>query len=176
MRITETPTQLLIKNKLTTLLLSFVLINPALLQILPTSTYIKQEEEKRVDAEITELKTNVLAILQEDGQRDISHKGFDEVFNILVEKVDKESLVELIPVAYCESSFNQGGQNTNKDNSKDNGIFQINSKYHSGVDVSTIEKNVDYAVKLYKANSLNDWRASKYCWQPVVSKMKSTLI
>lgn len=147
-----------------------------MLQVFPTQETIELNHEEIIAEHNTKLKNNVLAVLQADGQRDMSLTGYNQVFDLLVKKVDNESLLELIPVAYCESSFNQRGQNTNKDSSKDNGIFQINNKYHSGVDVSTIEKNVDYAIKLYNANKLNDWRASKYCWSPVVAKLKSTLI
>lgn len=80
----------------------------------------------------------------------------------------------LIAVAQCESQMRQfdasGGVLRGIKDTDDTGVFQINRRYHLkaaqalGIDIDTLEGNVEYAEILYKANGLADWQASKYCW------------
>jgi hypothetical protein len=85
----------------------------------------------------------------------------------------------MIHVAYCESTHRQ----FNKDgtvlkgivNNKDIGIFQINEYYHLetaqklGIDIYTLEGNVEYAKFLYDTQGLKPWVWSKPCWSKLLS-------
>ena len=77
-------------------------------------------------------------------------------------------------VAYCESTYMQfdsvGVVHRGIVNNKDVGIFQINEKYHLkrsqdlGMDIYSIEGNMEYARVLYEEQGLQPWSASKPCW------------
>ncbi len=77
-------------------------------------------------------------------------------------------------VAYCESTHTQfsapGVVHRGVVNSKDVGIFQINERYHLkrskdlGIDIYSIEGNMEYARILYEEQGLQPWSASKPCW------------
>jgi hypothetical protein len=77
-------------------------------------------------------------------------------------------------VAYCESTHTQfsseGVVHRGVVNNKDVGIFQINEKYHlkdskkMGIDIYTIEGNMEYARHLYEEQGLQPWSASRPCW------------
>jgi hypothetical protein len=77
-------------------------------------------------------------------------------------------------VAYCESTHTQfdsaGVVHRGVVNSKDVGVFQINEKYHlkrskdMGIDIYSIEGNMEYARVLYEEQGLQPWSASKPCW------------
>lgn len=77
-------------------------------------------------------------------------------------------------VAFCESTHTQfsapGVVHRGVVNSKDVGIFQINEKYHLkrskdlGIDIYSIEGNMEYARILYEESGLQPWSASKPCW------------
>lgn len=77
-------------------------------------------------------------------------------------------------VAFCESTHTQftapGVVHRGVANSKDVGIFQINEKYHLkrskdlGIDIYSIEGNMEYARILYEEQGLQPWSASKPCW------------
>lgn len=77
-------------------------------------------------------------------------------------------------VAYCESTHTQfsapGVVHRGVANNKDVGIFQINEKYHLkrskdlGIDIYSIEGNMEYARILYEEQGLQPWSASKPCW------------
>lgn len=77
-------------------------------------------------------------------------------------------------VASCESQNRQFDENGNVirgfQNSQDVGYMQINEKYHLqtsiklGLDIYTLEGNLDYAKYLYKTQGLKPWVYSSYCW------------
>lgn len=77
-------------------------------------------------------------------------------------------------VAFCESTHTQfiseGVVHRGVVNSKDVGIFQINEKYHlkdskkMGIDIYSIEGNMEYAKHLYEEQGLQPWSASRPCW------------
>ncbi len=77
-------------------------------------------------------------------------------------------------VAFCESTHTQfvapGVVHRGVVNSKDVGIFQINERYHlntskkMGIDIYSIEGNMEYARHLYETQGLQPWSASKPCW------------
>ncbi len=77
-------------------------------------------------------------------------------------------------VAFCESTHTQfiseGVVHRGVVNTKDVGIFQINERYHlkdsknMGIDIYTIEGNMEYARHLYETQGLQPWSASRPCW------------
>lgn len=77
-------------------------------------------------------------------------------------------------IAYCESRNRQFDKNGSVIrgvvNSKDVGIFQINEKYHlsdskkMGLNIHTVEGNLDYAEYLYEKQGTRPWNSSKPCW------------
>lgn len=77
-------------------------------------------------------------------------------------------------VAFCESRFRQYDKHGNilrgVVNSRDVGVFQINEHYHletalkKGIDLYTIEGNLEYARHLYETQGLRPWKASQPCW------------
>ena len=80
----------------------------------------------------------------------------------------------LIAVAKCESQYRQFDKDGNVlrgiVNSKDVGVFQINEYYHEdaaaemGLDIHTLEGNIEYAEHLYETQGLQPWSASQGCW------------
>lgn len=81
----------------------------------------------------------------------------------------------LVEIARCESTFRhydaEGKLLRGKVDSRDVGVMQINTYYHGataeklGIDLYTIEGNLEYAKYLYDKNGLKDWRASSACWR-----------
>ena len=81
---------------------------------------------------------------------------------------------ELLAVARCESGLRQ----FNKDgtvlrgvvNPQDVGILQINERYHLeesrrlGIDIYTVEGNIEYGFILYSTQGLRPWFWSEPCW------------
>ncbi len=77
-------------------------------------------------------------------------------------------------IAYCESRNRQfdkdGSILRGVVNSKDVGIFQINEKYHlsdskdMGVNIYSIEGNMEYAKYLYENQGTAPWISSRPCW------------
>lgn len=80
----------------------------------------------------------------------------------------------LINIAACESKFRQYDEDGNAVrgliNPLDRGVFQINEHYHLaratslGIDILTLEGNMDYAELLYKEQGTDPWNWSKPCW------------
>ena len=76
----------------------------------------------------------------------------------------------MLEVARCESSFKPDAHNPINE-SYDNGIFQISDKYHKETytamgltDMTDVDQNLKYARHLYDENGLQDWSASRNCW------------
>ncbi len=79
-----------------------------------------------------------------------------------------------IGIANCESH----GRQFDKDghivrgavNPQDIGLFQINEEYHLkqsqklGMDIYTLQGNIDYAMHLIKTQGSKPWFWSKTCW------------
>ncbi len=86
----------------------------------------------------------------------------------------------LANVARCESQYRQYNSNGSVFrgvvNNADVGVMQINEKYHSarakqlGIDLHTLEGNLEYGALLYKEQGLQPWSASKPCWGSTVAK------
>lgn len=80
------------------------------------------------------------------------------------ENVDEELAVK---VAKCESNLSPTATNTNKDGTKDRGLFQINDKWHPEVSDSQafdIIFSTRFFCKAYKEGNIGWWNASKSCW------------
>jgi hypothetical protein len=79
-------------------------------------------------------------------------------------------------IAACESEnrqFNADGTLLRGwMNPLDVGVMQINEKYHLstatklGLDIHTLEGNVDYAKYLYSTQGVKPWIHSSSCWDP----------
>ncbi len=77
-------------------------------------------------------------------------------------------------VAKCESEFRQFGKNGDiirgMVNKSDVGVMQINEYYHGdtadrlGINLYTLEGNIDYATYLFEKEGTSPWLASSKCW------------
>jgi len=77
-------------------------------------------------------------------------------------------------IAYCESRYRQYEPNgelfRGVVNNSDVGIMQINEYYHLedskklGLDVHTVEGNMEYARHLYNTQGVQPWKSSAPCW------------
>lgn len=96
------------------------------------------------------------------------------------EDIVKEYFIDtpvMADVAFCESRFNQFNENGNvlrgKVNSADVGVMQINEKYHVatairlGINIYTLEGNMEYGKYLYETQGTKPWVHSKHCWNTV---------
>lgn len=80
----------------------------------------------------------------------------------------------MVEVARCESRFTQfdkdGSIHRGVINDADVGVMQINEFYHLekskqlGMDIHTLEGNLDYAKYLYEKQGTAPWKASSKCW------------
>ncbi len=80
----------------------------------------------------------------------------------------------MVEVARCESHFRQVGSNgkiiRGIENPNDVGVMQINEDYHLeqakklGMDVYTLDGNLEYARYLYEKQGARPWLASSPCW------------
>lgn len=80
----------------------------------------------------------------------------------------------LIDVASCESEFRQfnksGEVMRGTKNPSDVGVMQINEKYHLqmaqklGINIYTLEGNMEYARFLYNLEGTRPWEYSSSCW------------
>jgi hypothetical protein len=79
----------------------------------------------------------------------------------------------MVDVARCESGFRQfyaGGGILINVESDAVGVYQLLDSWHNniadnmGMDIYTVEGNVDYAKVLYEADGLKPWSPSSLCW------------
>jgi len=94
-------------------------------------------------------------------------KSIEEIIRTVTaaEKVDSDLAVR---VARCESNLDPKAVNTNKDGSKDRGIFQINNKWHPQVsdeDAFDPVKATLFFCERVKAGFLSDWNTTRKCWE-----------
>ena len=97
-----------------------------------------------------------------------------EVPQTIEEKILEVLPPEMLKVAKCESGLRQfnsdGSVLRGVVNSKDVGIFQINEFYHldsstkMGIDIYSIDGNIEYAKHLYETQGLKPWGWSRWCW------------
>ena len=86
-------------------------------------------------------------------------KGYLEckVYAGVITWEDHEKLSKIID---CESKWNPNALGVNKSGSVDRGIFQINNRFHpklTNEQAFDFKKNIDYGIKLYKAQGVNPW-------------------
>ena len=89
-------------------------------------------------------------------------------------KKEFEDTPILVDIARCESNFHQYDNSGNiirgRVNSADIGVMQINEMYHAkyaaklGLDLYTVEGNVEYAKHLYADQGAQPWISSSKCW------------
>jgi hypothetical protein len=80
----------------------------------------------------------------------------------------------LVDIARCESSLRQFDAKGNVIrgfvNNADVGVMQINEKYHAdkaielGLNIYTMEGNIDFAKYLYEKYGASPWQSSSKCW------------
>ena len=79
----------------------------------------------------------------------------------------------MIDIARCESQFRQFDKKGNilkNPGSSAVGVFQIMSSLHKepgakmGMDINSVEGNLEYARYLYESSGTKPWNASKHCW------------
>ena len=115
----------------------------------------------------TEVKVEVKA------EADISNATSTEDVKRITKEYFKETPI-LAEIARCESTYRQfssvGVPLRGIVNGADVGVMQINEKYHLarsvelGMDIDTLEGNLEYGALLYKEQGSQPWSASKPCW------------
>lgn len=99
-----------------------------------------------------------------------------------MEKYLKEHFADtpiLVDIARCESEFRQFDKNGNlirgRVDNADVGVMQINERYHLetavklGIDIHTVDGNMQYARYLYSKFGSKPWDASKPCWSKALA-------
>lgn len=119
--------------------------------------------------------------LENQSYQEMQVSGIDEVEtlspNSTVKNIVSKRFAtkpELIKIAYCESRLRQFGKDGNVLRGivtpEDVGVMQINEGYHGerakklGIDLHTIEGNMQFAELLYNEQGSQPWSASKPCW------------
>lgn len=125
-------------------------------------------EEKAVDTVLKETET---AIVTEVESEDIDHALTLEEY---VREYFKDAPI-LAEIAYCESRFRQWNDDgvvlRGRVNKDDIGIMQINRYYHEedalklGLDIYTLEGNLEFAKNLYEKYGSKPWVHSSKCWK-----------
>lgn len=100
--------------------------------------------------------------------------------NKTTEDIVKEYFIDtpvMVDIAFCESTFKQFNKNGEPlrglVNGADVGVMQINEKYHAGtaaklgIDIYTLEGNMEYGKYLYETQGTDPWVHSKDCWNTV---------
>lgn len=87
----------------------------------------------------------------------------------------------LAEVARCESQFRHYGKTGNIIRGivvpEDIGVMQINEKYHGekaetlGLDIYSLDGNLEYAKYLYEKEGTKPWRSSAKCWNRESAKV-----
>ena len=119
-----------------------------------------------VEASVVEQKGSMIQI---DNTRFIESPTVEEYV-----REHFENYPVMAEVAGCESSFRQFGKNGDiirgRVNDDDVGVMQINEYYHGdtsdrlGINLYTLEGNIDYATYLFEKEGTSPWLASSKCW------------
>lgn len=96
-----------------------------------------------------------------------------ETLGAYVREYYKETPV-LANIAWCESRMRHVGKDgeifRGVVNDKDIGVMQINTRFHEatatdmGIDLYSLQGNLEYAKYLYEKEGTKPWKASKPCW------------
>lgn len=86
----------------------------------------------------------------------------------------------LANIAWCESRLRHVGSNgeilRGVVNSDDIGVMQINTRFHGkraeslGIDLYSLNGNLEYAQYLYDKEGTKPWSASQACWGKIAKK------
>lgn len=86
----------------------------------------------------------------------------------------------MVDIAYCESRFRhltpEGMIFRGKVNKSDIGVMQINTAYHEetagklGIDIYSLDGNLEYAKHLYENEGTRPWNSSRPCWGKLAAK------
>ena len=123
-------------------------------------------------SEITTVQTDNTATVQKS-EKTYTKNSSSKTTKQIVQEYFAETPI-LIDVASCESRFIQydadGSVHRGFINPQDVGVMQINEKYHLsdsiklGLDIHTLEGNMDYAKHLYNKQGTRPWEYSSKCW------------
>lgn len=120
--------------------------------------------EQKLDIQLGELKKEIRLSILQDSTLTTEEK---------VRRYFSDAPV-LAEVSYCESRFRQfnpdGTILRGRANRSDVGVMQINTYYHGakaqklGLDLYTLEGNLEYARYLYETQGVAPWIHSSKCW------------
>lgn len=125
--------------------------------------------------------TNAQQVTEAPTTNESNVEAYSEISEEVKIKTTEEIIAEhfedtpiLKQIAYCESQYRQFDEAGNVlrgyVNSQDVGVMQINEKYHLadsielGLDIHSLEGNIDYAKHLYKTQGVKPWIHSSHCW------------
>lgn len=106
-------------------------------------------------------------LISSNGKIEVKEK---KTIEEIITEIAKKNEVDpdlAIRVAHCESALNPAAINTNKNGTRDRGLYQINDYWHKNVSDSQAFDPVfstEYFCKRVKEGFLSDWNASKNCW------------
>ncbi len=86
------------------------------------------------------------------------------------------SLDVALALIRCESGGNIYARHYNDNGTADYSLFQINSTHKKeaasrGDDITTARGNIDYGMWLLSTQGLSAWRASRFCWEPILDEL-----
>jgi len=128
------------------------------------------------NSKIEEIKPDIQieTVIEEDTET----KQIEKVKS--TEEIVKEYFIDtpvMADVAFCESRFRQFDKNGEPlrgiVNKLDVGVMQINEKYHAGtaaalgINIYSLEGNMEYAKYLYDTQGTRPWVHSSGCWNTV---------
>lgn len=116
---------------------------------------------------------------------DITNATSSQDISRIVKEYYKDTPV-LANIARCESEYRQFSSNgvvlRGRVNSADVGVMQVNEKYHLaesrklGMNIHTLEGNLQYGAYLYKTQGSRPWNASRPCWGATKQAVASTTV
>lgn len=155
--------------------------------ILATSQIIIQESDwDRPQVLVTDISVVTSPPIKEQEQRPTQHVESNYASQSVV-PVDTHTVRQyvasyfpdapvMMDVAYCESTFRHFKPNgevlRGHENGADVGVMQINEKYHLdtanrlGINIYSLEGNLEYARYLYDTQGTQPWFHSEKCWGP----------
>jgi len=102
-----------------------------------------------------------------------------ETLEVYVEEYFADTPV-LADIAWCESRMRHHNKNGDilrgEVDSDDIGVMQINTRYHQekadelGIDIYSLNGNLEYATYLYEKQGVKPWKASMKCWGRIAQK------
>lgn len=125
------------------------------------------------DAQVIEAPTNTESIVANKTYSEISEQVKVKTTEEIINEHLKDAPI-LKKIASCESQNRQfdatGAVLRGRVNNQDVGFMQINEKYHLGtatklgLNIYTLEGNINYAKYLYRTQGVKPWIHSSSCW------------